>query len=113
MASGTLMGIENCFTAFGFLENMLLAVNVLKQWVFPAWEGILPHLGHFGGSIAHNLNSELYLLLLPEKSKNLRHNTTTTLKSVSSFTNGSGSYYSEGSRLAFAWFKQLVLRESI
>lgn len=101
MTSGTLMGMRTA-SLRSLPENMMLAVNVLKQWGLPAWEGILPHLGHFGGLIAL-LFTGVVLFVASGKSKRLGVHNTTAIQSVSSFTKGNGSYYTEGSRLAFAW----------
>lgn len=101
MASGTLMGMRTP-SLRSLSDNILLAIHVIKQWVLPAWEGVLPHLGHFGGLIALSLLA-VVLIIASGKSKRLGAHNTSAIQSVSSFGSGTGTYYSEGGRLAFAW----------
>lgn len=99
--SGTLMGMRTA-SLRSLSENIMLAVKVLKQWVLPAWEGPLPHLGHYGGLVALVLTA-LVLVIASRKSKRQGAHNTSAIHSVSYFKEGNEPYYSNGSRLAFPW----------
>ncbi len=101
MLSGTLMGMRT-ESLRSLSENIMLAANVLKQWILPAWEGILPHVGHYGGLVFLILTAIL-LVIASRKAKRQGAHNTAAIQSVTNFGAGNDAYYSKGSRLAFSW----------
>ncbi len=99
--SGTLMGMRTA-SLRSLSENILLAVNVLKQWILPAWEGVLPHLGHYGGLLFLGLSAVVVYFAASKSRREIAHHTT-AIKSLSLFeTKGTQSDFQDSSA-GFAW----------
>lgn len=104
--SGTLMGMRTPALR-SLSDNLLLAADVLKRWMFPSWEAPLPHIGHYGGLFLCLLIFVLLLAVL-SKSRRARVMSAQAIQAVPSSnwnTSGTNSGYGD---IGFAWFTVTV-----